>query len=105
MFQYDVSDFRDYDTRSDLRDAFYSFLLSIHKTQEEFPFEYEHSAMWKGRRPMFRIVGFGGYMSEAGWRVYFTYRASGINHVIQHSWRWDAETDEALDYRRTEFVA
>jgi len=104
MFQYDVSDLRQYDTRSDLKDAFHSFLLSIHKTKEEFPFEYENPTQYKGKRPTFRIVGFGGYMSESGWRVYFTYRSTGINHVVQHSWRWDVEADGAVDYRRNEFV-
>jgi len=104
MFQYDVSDFRQYNTRSDLKDAYESFLLSIHKTKDEFPFEVENDTLYKGKRAPFRIVGFGGYMSETGWRVYFTYRAAGINHVIQHSWRWDSETDDAVDYRRNEFI-
>jgi len=104
MRQYDVTDFRDFSSRQDLKSTYEEFLKSIHKTKEEFPFEVENEVLWKGRPNHFRIVGFGGYMAETGWRVYFTYRSARNNHVIQHSWRWDSETDDAVDYRRNEFI-
>jgi len=104
MQQYDVTDFRKFDKRSDMRDTYLAFLLSIKQDKNTFPFEYESNVMWKGLPPMFRVVGFGGYMSESGWRIYFTYRCARNNHVIQHSWRWDYETDEPVDYRKNEFV-
>jgi len=104
MFQYDISEFRDYDSRKDLSASYYTFIVSIHQDTDKFPFEYVNPVLWKGKTGMFRIVGFGGYMSEGGWRVYATYRDSRRNHVIQHTWRWDYETDEPVDYRKNEFV-
>jgi len=104
MFQYDVSEFRDFDKRQDMKDSFLAFLLTIHQDKNEFPFEYKGNT-WKGKNLLFRIVGFGGYMSETGWRVYFTYRATRLNYVIQHTWRWDYETDQPIDYKCNEFVA
>jgi len=104
MFQYDVSDFRDFNKREDMKDTYLAFLLTIHQDKSEFPFEVENSHLYKGKPNHFRIVGFGGYMSEGGWRVYFTYRAARTNHIIQHSWRWDYETDEPVDHTRNEFI-
>lgn len=104
MFQYDISEFRDFKTKADLKDTYEAFLKSIKKDKYEFPFEVENPSFWKGKPNHFKIVGFGGYMSESGWRVYFTYRASKNNHVKQHSWKWDAEADDTIDYRFNEFI-
>ena len=104
MFQYDVSDFRDFSSKRDLEQSYYTFLDSIHQDRNTFPFKVENPALYKGKRRDFIIVGFGGYMAQDGWRVYLTYRASGINHVKQHTWLWDAESDCGTSYHLNEFV-
>jgi len=104
MQQYDVTDFRNFDKRIDMKDTYLAFLLSIKQEKEKYPFEYEGKVLYRGSPTLFRIVGFGGYMSESGWRVYFTYRCARNNHVVQYSWRWDYETDDPVDMHVNEFI-
>ena len=104
MFQYDLSDTRDFNRKTDLEHSYYTFLTSIHQDRNTFPFELENTVFFKGKPAHFRIASFGGYMSEKGWRVYLTYRASRINHVKMHSWSWDNENDCAVDHVLNEFI-
>lgn len=104
MFQYDMSDYRDFETKRDLRSSYETFLPTIHQDLMQFPFEVENPTFWKGKPNHFRIVSWGGYMAQDGWRVFITYRASRLNHVKQHTWRWDSETDSPVDYKLNEFI-
>ena len=104
MFQYDIAHARDFSKNVDKEDAFYDFLKRVRQSKDEFPFEVENSVLWKGRPNHYRIVGWGGYMCQEGWRVYITYRTTHINHVRQHSWLWDNETDEPINYKLLEFI-
>lgn len=105
MFEYDIQDLREIKRKTDKKSSYETFLKSIHQDINSFPFEVENKVPYKGGKNPYRIVSFGGYMAEDGWRVYICYRTVHNNQVMQYRWRWDAVNDEPFDEEFTAFQA
>lgn len=60
--------------------------------------------VWKGRPVTFYVASFGYYQFEGGWMVYIAYRGDILNHIRQHSWRWDGEKADLKSYKLNEWL-
>lgn len=60
--------------------------------------------VWKGRPVTFYVASYGYYQVEGGWVVYIAYRGDILNHIRNHSWRWDGKKADLSTYSFNEFV-
>jgi len=105
MFERDFFERGQFGTKQDKREAYKTFLDSIHQSEKQFPFTLEGLSTWKGRPTRHTISGFGGYFNADNiWTVFIAYRCNDPKHTIQHCWSWDAENQEPFNYRVMEFV-
>ncbi|HMC99945.1 MAG TPA: hypothetical protein VKH37_07325 [Ferruginibacter sp.] len=105
MFEYDLSDARQFQFKTDKRAAFAQYLLTLGMSEDEYPFSFKGKALYKGKPCVFTISGWGGYYNANGeWVVFIAYRCEHPKHTIQHCWSWDGENNTVFNYRKMEFM-
>lgn len=105
MFTSDMARAIDFHSKQDKETSYKTFRASLGGTADNLPYEFEGDKLFKGKKVVFRVVGWGGYQGQAGWYVFITYRATGVNHVKQHVWLWDEAEGKAINHHLNEFIA
>lgn len=92
MFEHEFYNAKHFDTRSDTRDAYLTFLGHLKLPGKDFPFEVKSQKTYKSKQIIFRITSWGIYNDANGqWRVFIAYYAAAPKHTIQYSWMCDPE--------------
>ena len=60
--------------------------------------------VWKGKPVTFYIASYGSYQVEGGWMLYIAYRGDVVNHIRQHSWRWNGKAADLSSYKLHEWL-
>lgn len=99
MFQYDISDKRDFASKVDRVQAYHNFLVTINMHRVDFPFSYEKGINSKGKPRVYTVVSFGGYMSSGNeWIVFISYRSLWPDNTVVHRWFWSEDDNDVHDH-------
>jgi hypothetical protein len=60
--------------------------------------------VWKGKPVTFFIASYGFYQVQDGWMLYIAYRGDVVNHIRQHTWRWDGSKANLASYKLNEWL-
>jgi hypothetical protein len=105
MFEYDIAARSHFTTLEDGRSAF-NHWVSHMKLQDKIPpFEYEQGMTARGKRIIFKVGSWGGYIDMSGrWVVFISWRAESVNVTKYVRWFWDEKTRTCNGMLEQEFV-
>ena len=100
----DITKFRNKTEARTGENAFLEWSDRMGLGKEGFGCVVSSDKVWKGKPVTFFIQSFGFYQVQSGWMVYIAYRGDVVNHIRQHSWRWNGETADLATYKLNEWL-
>lgn len=104
MFEMDITKNRNKTDARQGGNSFFEWLDKMGLGLEGFSPVVASDKLWKGKNVTFFVQSYGFYQVEGGWMVYIAYRGDCVNHIRQHSWRWDGSIADKSTYKLNEWL-
>jgi hypothetical protein len=105
MFENDIVQRTHYTSLEDGRNSF-GYWAASSKVLEQIPsFEYEEGFTARGKRIIFKVDCWGGYIDQSGrWVIFVAWRSAAVKVTKYYRWFWDDKTSSPYDLEIREFV-
>lgn len=105
MFEYNIASRSHFTTLDDGRSTFNHWIKTMHIQDEMPPFEYEQGMTSRGKRIVFKVDSWGGYVDASGrWVIFVAWRAASIKVTKYSRWFWDENQLKCYGRVDIEFV-